>query len=152
MGANTSLTPDNCFINNRGALGPYDWRKEGPVTTLSSNWSGIQLDVFTDQDAFQVYSCGGQNGSMALKKTQGLHPPGNDKRADGNSKNFPRTIPQYGCLVLEVQDYIDGINNPQWMRGPKQIFEPGGDPYILQAKYRFSHLSDHDKSKCKSSS
>ncbi|KAG6009842.1 hypothetical protein E4U43_008674 [Claviceps pusilla] len=124
---------DNCYINNRGALGPYDWRTQGPVTTLSSDWSGIRLDVYTDQDAFQMYSCSGQNGSMALKTTQGVE---GDK--------FPRTIPQYGCIVLEVQDYIDGINNPEWMRSKKQIFEPGGDPYVLQAKYRFSLLSDKE--------
>lgn len=130
---------DNCFINNRGAIGPYDWRKQGPVTTLSSPWSGIQLDVFTDQDAFQIYSCNGQNGTMALKKTQGVTGDNKDK--------FPRTIPKYGCVVLEVQDYIDGINNPEWMRGKKQIYEPGGDPYVLQAKYRFSLVSDHEEKK-----
>ncbi|KAG5953793.1 hypothetical protein E4U53_002649 [Claviceps sorghi] len=118
---------DTCYINNRGALGPYDWREQGPVTTLSSDWSGIQLDIYTDQDAFQLYSCSGQDGSIYLKKTQGV--PGG---------KFPRTIPKYGCLVLEVQDYIGGINNPEWMRGKKQIIEPGGDPYVLQAKYRFS--------------
>ncbi|KAG6190266.1 hypothetical protein E4U27_005743 [Claviceps purpurea] len=125
---------DNCYINNRDALSPYDWRKEA-VTTLSSDWSGIQLDVYTDQDAFQMYSCGGQNGSVALKKTQGVH--------DGK---FPRTIPQYGCVVLEVQDYIDGINHPEWMRGRRQFFEPGGDPYVLQAKYRFSLKGDKKSS------
>jgi aldose 1-epimerase len=76
----------------------------------------------------QLYTCNGQNSSMALKKTQGLF----------DNPKFPRTIPQYGCVVLEVQDYIDGINHPEWGRGPKQIFEPGGDPYVLQASYRFS--------------
>ncbi|KAG5926170.1 hypothetical protein E4U42_003565 [Claviceps africana] len=122
---------DTCYINNRGALGSYDWRKQGPVATLSSDWSGIQLDVFTDQDAFQLYSCSGMDGSIYLKKGQGVA-----------ENKFPRTIPKYGCLVLEVQDYIDGINNPEWMRGKKQIFEPGGDPFVLQAKYRFSLTSD----------
>jgi aldose 1-epimerase len=97
------------------------------VAQLSSPWSGIQLEVYTDQDAFQLYSCNGQDGSMALKKTQGLF----------DNANFPRTIPKYGCVVLEVEDYIDAINHPQWMRD-KQIFEPGGDPYVLQASYRFS--------------
>jgi aldose 1-epimerase len=66
---------------------------------LRSAWSGIQVDVFTDQEAFQIYSCGGQNGSMALKETQGLF----------NVSERPRTIPQYGCIVMEVEDWIDGI-------------------------------------------
>lgn len=75
-----------------------------------------------------MYSCNGQNGSMTLKKTQGLD----------NSAEFARTIPQYGCVVLEVEDWIDAINQPEWQRSRKQIYEPGGDPYILQASYRFS--------------
>jgi aldose 1-epimerase len=119
---------DNCFTVNRGQLGAYDWRTSGPVATVSSPWSGITIDIFTDQDAFQVYNCVGQNSTDPLKKSQGLF----------DNEDFPRVINKYGCVVLEVQDYIDGINHPEWMRGPKQIFGPGSDPYVLQAKYRFS--------------
>lgn len=119
---------DNAYLINRDAGGPYDWRMKGPVATLASAWSGIQVDVFTDQDAYQVYSCNGMNGSVALKQTQGLF--GNDSR--------PRTVPKYGCIVMEVEDWIDGINQPEWGRGAKQIFEPGGDPYVLNARYDFS--------------
>jgi aldose 1-epimerase len=119
---------DTCYTVNRGQLGQYDWRTEGPVATLSSSWSGIQVDIYSDQDAFQFYSCTQQKGDFPLKKTQGLK----------DNADFPRTIPKYGCVVLEVQDYIDGINNPEWMREEKQLFEPGGNPYVLQAKYTFS--------------
>lgn len=119
-------TSDTCYLVNRDALGPFDWRTEGPVASLSSPWSGIHLDVYSDQTAFQVYSCNGQNGTLALKKTQGLH----------NNKHFPRTIPKYGCLVMEVEDWIDGINNPEW--GRKQIWGPDDGPYVVQASYRFS--------------
>lgn len=80
-----------------------------------------------------MYSCGGQDGSFALKKTQGLH-----GTEDGAEAQFPRTVPQYGCVVLEVQDWIDGINHPEWGRLGKQVFEPGGDPYVLQVSHRFS--------------
>lgn len=90
---------DTCYLTNRDQLGPFDWREKGPVARLRSAWSGIQVDVFTDQEAFQIYSCGGQNGSMALKETQGLF----------NVSGRPRTIPQYGCIVMEVEDWIDGI-------------------------------------------
>lgn len=83
-----------------------------------------------------MYSCNGQNGSLALKRTQGV---------DG----FPRTIPKYGCVVLEVQDYIDGINHPEWMR--KQVYGPSDDPYVLQAKYRFSLESEHEPRRGKAS-
>lgn len=128
---------DNCWTVNRGQLGNYDWRTHSPVATVSSAWSGIRLDIYTDQDAFQVYGCGGQNGTLTLKESQGLR----------DDADFPRTIPQYGCVVLEVQDYIDGINHPEWMRGPKQIFRPGGDPYVLQARYSFSIDTDDEESK-----
>ncbi|KAF2840094.1 galactose mutarotase-like protein [Patellaria atrata CBS 101060] len=52
---------DNCYIVNRDADGPYDWRTKGPVASVSSNFTGITVDIFSDQDAFQVYSCVGQN-------------------------------------------------------------------------------------------
>ncbi|KAI3393492.1 hypothetical protein diail_4213 [Diaporthe ilicicola] len=120
---------DTCYLVNRDQNGPYDWRADGGfVAQLSSPWSGISVDVYTDQDAFQVYSCNGQNGSMALKSTQGIL----------DDPDFPRTIPKYGCIVMEVEDWIDAINQPEWQRDKKNIFGPGDDPYVLQASYRFS--------------
>lgn len=67
-------------------------------------------------------------GTLALKETQGLF----------NDSSRPRVVNQYGCIVLEVEDWIDGINQPEWKRDAKQIFRPGGDPYVLQATYNFS--------------
>lgn len=122
------LNIDTCWLVNREQDGPYDWRNDGFVARLSSAWSGIQLDIYSDQEAFQMYSCNGQNGSVALKTTQGLD----------DNPDFPRIIPKYGCVVLEVEDWIDAINQPSWQRESKQIYEPGGDPYVLQASYRFS--------------
>ncbi|KHJ30190.1 putative aldose 1-epimerase [Erysiphe necator] len=115
---------DTCYINNRR---PYslkaNWSSnELPVARLQSSWSGIQLDLFTNQDAMQVYSCQGQNGSIALKKTQGR--PEN------------RFIQKYGCVVLEPEDWIDGINYPEWAR--KQIWGPEDGIYTVEASYRFS--------------
>ncbi|UZP34454.1 hypothetical protein NXS19_002270 [Fusarium pseudograminearum] len=63
---------DTCYTVNRGQLGNYDWRTEGPVASLSSAWSGIQVDIYSDQDAFQFYSCTQQKGDFPLKRTQGL--------------------------------------------------------------------------------
>ncbi|KAK3061670.1 hypothetical protein LTS18_005686 [Coniosporium uncinatum] len=119
---------DTAYLVNRAQDGPYDWREKGPVASLSSAFTGIRVDVFTDQEAFQIYSCGGQNGTLTLKETQGLHDvPGR-----------PRVVEQYGCVVMEVEDWIDGINQPEWQRGKRQIFGPGDDPYVLQATYEFS--------------
>ncbi|EPE09265.1 aldose 1-epimerase [Ophiostoma piceae UAMH 11346] len=124
---------DTCYLVNRdpSVTQGRSWRADdGYVARLHSPWSGIQLDVYTDQEAFQVYSCSGMNGTMALKKTQGLF--GNE------SAEFPRTIPKYGCLVLEVEDWIDAINQPEWGRGSRQVFKPGDAPFELQATYKFS--------------
>ncbi|KAK4969862.1 hypothetical protein LTR66_011638 [Elasticomyces elasticus] len=119
---------DTCYLVNRAQDGPYDWRAKGPVAQLASPWSGIQVDVYTDQEAFQIYSCGGQNGTLALKETQGFF----------NDSSHPRTVQKYGCVVMEVEDWIDAINQPEWQRNKKQIFGPGDDPYVLEATYEFS--------------
>ena len=71
----------------------------------------------------------GKTGTLPLKKTQGFF---------GEDARFPRVVPQYGCVVLEVQDWIDGINNPAWMRLPKQVIGPNTAPYTLEATYSFS--------------
>lgn len=119
---------DNAYVVNRAQDGPYDWRNNGPVASLSSDFSGIQVDVYTDQDAFQVYSCGGQNGTLTLKNTQGFF----------DDESRPRVVEKYGCVVMEVEDYIDGINQPEWQRNKKQIFGPEDPPYVLEAVYKFS--------------
>lgn len=65
---------------------------------------------------------------MALKKTQGFF----------NDTSRPRTVPQYGCVVMEVEDWIDAINQPEWQRDQRQIYGPDSDPYVLEATYNFS--------------
>lgn len=39
---------------------------------------------------------------------------------------------------MEVEDWIDSINQPEWQREKKNIFGPETDPYVLQAEYRFT--------------
>ncbi|KAJ4371463.1 hypothetical protein N0V83_004680 [Neocucurbitaria cava] len=119
---------DNCYIVNRDQNGPYDWRTSEPVASLSSDWSGIKVDIFTDQEAFQMYSCGGQDGTLPYKSTQGVN----------GTAGF---VPQYGCIVMEVQDWIDAINQPEWGRDKRQIFGPGDAAYTVNAEYVFSTTS-----------
>ena len=47
-------------------------------------------------------------------------------------------VEKYGCVVLEVEDWIDGINHQEWGRDHRQIFGPGDDSYVLEATYKFS--------------
>jgi len=54
---------DQCFLFKDG--GPEAWRDES-VATLSSPWSGIQIDIFTNQPAMQLYSCNTMNGVISI--------------------------------------------------------------------------------------
>ena len=118
---------DTCYLVNRAQNGPYDWHA-APVATLFSDWSGIQVDIYSEQEAFQVYSCAGQNGTLTLKETQGLF----------NETDRPRVVEKNGCIVMEVEDWIDAINQPEWQREKRNIFGPGDAPYVLEATYSFS--------------
>jgi hypothetical protein len=54
---------DTAYLVTREQYDHYDWRETLPVARLQSAWSGIQVNVYSDQEAFQVYSCIGQNGT-----------------------------------------------------------------------------------------
>ena len=48
---------DNAWLVTReGPSSPYtyDWTQSGPVATLASNWSGITLDIYSDQEVSNV--------------------------------------------------------------------------------------------------
>jgi len=129
---------DNCWLVNRDqykwnqaatkSRHSDKWWRGSPVASLSSDWSGIQIDVYSEQEAFQVYSCNGQDGTLPLKKTQGFF----------NDTSRPRVTQKYGCVVMEVEDWIDGINQPAWQRGNRQITGPGLPAYTLEATHVFS--------------
>ena len=91
---------DNAFILDRP-------RYSGPestdisVLTMSSNVTGIQLNVRTNQQSLQIYTCNTLNGTIPVKQSQ----------EHGNSTTY---VPKYGCVVIETQQWIDGINYPEW--------------------------------------
>ena len=49
-------------------------------------------------------------------------------------------VQQNGCIAVEAQDWIDGINHPEWGRLDKQIYGPGSKPYENEIVYRFSNI------------
>lgn len=65
------------------------------------------------------------DGSIPLKTGQGLE----------HNATRPRVVEKYGCVGLEFEDWVDGINHPEWGRQPRQQFGPGDAPYVLQAAY-----------------
>ncbi|TAQ91095.1 hypothetical protein B7494_g671 [Chlorociboria aeruginascens] len=74
-----------------------------PIATLSSDWSGIKWDLYTDQAGVVVYSCYWMSGANQLKAAQG-----------GPASNG--YVQSNGCVAVEPQDWIDGINHPEWGR------------------------------------
>jgi aldose 1-epimerase len=71
--------------------------KSAAVLTLSSAYSGIEAKLTTNQDAVVLYTCNWNDGKSEFKNTQGV--VGQDK-----------FIPRDGCIAIEAQDYVDGIN------------------------------------------
>ena len=112
---------DSCFVMSEG----HD--REENVVTLTSPETGIRMQIKSDQDAIQVYTCDGISspvkGSIPRKRTHG---------GDGT---LDKIYENHSCVVIEMEDYIDGINNPSW--GRNQIYSPDR-PYQWRAEYQFS--------------
>lgn len=121
---------DNAFITDR----PKDTgltASNFPVLSLWSNTTGIRLDVATNQQGLQIYSCNGQNGTIPIKESQIAR---NTDAPDGGAK----FVNKYGCLVIETQGLIDAVNNPQWGLTDNWYIDPTTQPNVMYATYDFS--------------
>jgi aldose 1-epimerase len=115
---------DNAFIIDRPiSSGPES--TDITLLSMSSPSTGIRLDVRTNQRSLQIYSCNGLNGTIEAKSSQqhGKDTTGYD---------------QFSCIVIETQQWIDGINNPQWGQDDYQIFTNATQPAVNFATYDFS--------------
>jgi aldose 1-epimerase len=92
---------NNCGTGCHGYNGNWAFNdgrnKSATALTLSSAWSGIKAELVTNQDAVVLYTCNWNDGKTEFKSTQGV--AGQDK-----------FIPRDGCIAIEAQDYVDGIN------------------------------------------
>ncbi|OCF39727.1 hypothetical protein I317_06451 [Kwoniella heveanensis CBS 569] len=111
---------DNAFILDR----PYPELADQPVLQLYSADTGIKMKVRTNMGGLQLYNCAGQAGTIPVKADQ--------------KQNGVEFIQKYGCLVIEPQDWIDGINHPEWGRRKEQIFGPDTRVSENWAQYEFS--------------
>ncbi|KAI1179523.1 aldose 1-epimerase [Nemania sp. FL0916] len=96
-----------------------------PVVTLASAFSGIKAELRTDQPGVVIYSCNWFDGTADLKSTQGT---------DANKK-----VVRSSCVAIEAQDYVDGINHPEWGRREAQISGPG-ETYSWKSSWTFTKL------------
>lgn len=112
---------DSCFVMGNGH------ERNETILTLTSPETGIQMTVKTDQDAIQIYTCDGISAPA-----KGSLPR---KRAHGGDGSLDKIYENHSCVVVEMEDYIDGINNPSW--GRNQIYS-SDRPYSWRAEYSFS--------------
>lgn len=120
---------DNAFILDRPAsAGPTS--SNFPVLSLWSQTTGIQLDVSTNQQGLQIYTCNGQNGTIPVKQSQ--------QQRNNGTAGAAKFVNKYGCVVIETQAWIDGINHPEWGVSDYEIFGPTTGPAINYATYDFS--------------
>jgi aldose 1-epimerase len=119
---------DNAFIIDRPQFTPVEANTK--VLSMWSDTTGIQLDVTTNQQGLQVYTCNGQNGTIPVKQSQ-------QDRNNGSS-DAAQYVEKYGCVVIEPQAWIDGINHPEWGVDRYEIFSPTTGPSVWWAEYDFS--------------
>lgn len=120
---------DNAFILDRPA-GAGASASNFPVLSLWSQTTGIKLDVSTNQQGLQIYTCNGQNGTIPVKASQ--------QAKNNGTQGAARFVNQYGCIVIETQAWIDGVNHPEWGVGQYEIFGPTTGPAVNFATYDFS--------------
>lgn len=122
---------DNAFILDRPRYSAPE-ATDVSVLTMSSNVTGIQLDIYTNQQSLQIYTCDNiaKQYHIPVKQSQ--------QHGGGGSQGSNTTVPQYGCVVIETQQWIDGINNPQWGQQEYQVYTVGSEPAVVFAQYKFS--------------
>ncbi|GKT90329.1 aldose 1-epimerase family protein [Colletotrichum tofieldiae] len=94
-------------------------KTDNPAAILSSTHSGISMSLYTDQDALRVNTWDWSNEVKKLKLGQG-----------GGE------IPQHAAISLEMQNWPDSVNHPEW-QNRKTIWGADG-LYTSFATYKFS--------------
>jgi aldose 1-epimerase len=120
---------DNAFILDRPASASVT-SSAFPVLHLWSDTTGIQMDISTNQRGLQIYTCNGQNGTIPVKQSQ-------QARNNGTS-TATKFVQKHGCMVIETQAWIDGINHPEWGITDYEVFGPTTGPAVNFATYDFS--------------
>jgi aldose 1-epimerase len=121
---------DNCFIVDRPPAYAGAGDAMVPTVRMNSSTTGISLDIATNQHAVQIYSCNGQDGHIPVKQSQ-------VERNNGRGAQF---VNQYGCVAIEPEGWIDGINHPEWGQMKDQVYSPATAPALNWATYQFGTI------------
>lgn len=114
---------DNAFILDRPRYAVED--PDLMVLRWTSPDTGIKMELQTNHQGLQIYTCNTLDGTIPAK-------------ADQQLSNTTTYYDQYGCMVIESQDWIDAIDYPEWGRQYWQIFSPTTYPALNYQKYQFS--------------
>ena len=134
IGSQINEAVGNCGINCTGYNNAYIIdrpRNSDPeatditVLSMSSPDTGIQLDVRTNKQSLEIFSCNWFNGTIRGKSDQQY----------GTNRTYYEL---HGCIVIEPQGWIDAINNPQFGQDQYQIYSPTTEPAVNYATYDFS--------------
>ncbi|KAI4123602.1 MAG: hypothetical protein LQ338_005194 [Usnochroma carphineum] len=117
---------DNAFILDRPRYSAPE-ATDVSMLTLSSASTGIRMDIFTNQQSLQIYTCDNTNGTLPVKESQ--------QHASNTTY-----VEKYGCIVIETQQWIDAINHPEWGQDQYQIYTVDSEPAVVFARYDFSTL------------
>ena len=115
---------DQAFILDRPVSTSPDSAEEVQLRMRSPD-TGIQVEIRTNQQSLQVYSCDNLDGTVPVKESQ----------RHGGGGGF---VEKYGCVVIETQQWIDGVNHPEWGQLGRQVFSPETGPVVVWAEYAFS--------------
>ncbi|KAL8711800.1 MAG: hypothetical protein Q9225_007050 [Loekoesia sp. 1 TL-2023] len=115
---------DNAFILDRPRYSAPE-ATDLSMLTLISNDTGIQLDIYTNQQSLQIYTCDNTNGTIPVKQSQ--------QHAENTTY-----VEKYGCIVIETQQWIDGVNHPEWGQDQYQIYTVDSEPAVVYARHDFS--------------
>lgn len=120
---------DNCFIIDRDPL--YSAASDGlvPSLRLNSSTTGISMEVATNQPAVQFFTCLNMDGTIPVKASQ--------VERNTKQKDAAEFVEKYGCLAIEPEGWIDGVNNQQWGQKSNIIYTPEGRPAVNLAQYTF---------------
>ncbi|WEW54992.1 aldose 1-epimerase [Emydomyces testavorans] len=131
---------DTCFIIDR-PTNTSDWTSSPKTVVVALNMTstttGISMLVSTNQKAIQIYSCNAQNGTLPVKPSQVQR---NKLENMGNKTHPVDTVQKYGCVVIEPEGWIDGINHPEWGQLSFQVFGPDTVPAVNWATYVFGRV------------
>jgi aldose 1-epimerase len=102
-----------------------------PVLSMWSETTGIQMNLSTNQQGLQLYTCNRQNGTIPVKQSQQ-----DRNKGDSDAVKF---VNKYGCLVIESQGWIDAVNQPSWGVNDYTLYSPTTGPALNYATYDFSN-------------